>query len=42
MIRTLILDKEKYRSMARARNPYGDGTASIKILEAVKNYFLQP
>ncbi len=38
-IKMLIEDKEKYRSMAKARNPYGDGTAAVQIHRIVKNYF---
>lgn len=35
----LIEDEEKYNSMARASNPYGDGKASIRILESLASYF---
>lgn len=35
----LLTDKSVYDQMATAVNPYGDGTASKKILEAVKVYF---
>ena len=29
----LLDDKKAYEKMSRAHNPYGDGTASIRILE---------
>lgn len=32
----LIEDKAEYQRMARAVNPYGDGTASFKIIEILK------
>lgn len=35
----LLTDRLIYNRMANAVNPYGDGTASKKILEAVKVYF---
>ena len=38
--RMLLDDKEKYEKMSRARNPYGDGTASKKIAEIVERDFL--
>lgn len=38
---TELLTNEKiYNKMATAVNPYGDGTASEKILKAVKNFFI--
>lgn len=36
MIKELLDDKESYSRMANAVNPYGDGTASQKIAEALK------
>lgn len=36
MTRELLADAEAYQSMARAVNPYGDGKASGRILEALK------
>lgn len=32
----LLSDKEHYESMSKAHNPYGDGNASIRILEKLK------
>ena len=31
----LLRDKEAYQTMSRVRNPYGDGKASPRILEAI-------
>ena len=36
MARKLLTDKNAYDAMARASNPYGDGTACDRILEALK------
>ena len=33
----LIDDEERYRKMAEAENPYGDGTASQKIVKSILN-----
>lgn len=38
-VNQLINNKEQYRNMARAVNPYGDGKACEKIIEAIVNYF---
>ncbi len=38
--RELLEKKEKYEAMSRARNPYGDGTASKKIADIVERDFL--
>ncbi|MCX8010210.1 MAG: UDP-N-acetylglucosamine 2-epimerase, partial [Ignavibacteria bacterium] len=35
----LIENKKSYNEMATAVNPYGDGLASKRILQAIKNYF---
>ncbi|MCX8742730.1 UDP-N-acetylglucosamine 2-epimerase (non-hydrolyzing) [Lactobacillus sp. B3795] len=35
----LLDDTEEYKKMATAKNPYGDGTASKQILEAIKEVF---
>lgn len=35
----LLEDEEVYQSMARASNPYGDGKASVRILDAISEYF---
>lgn len=34
----LLTDKNKYNALSKAINPYGDGTASIRITELLKNY----
>jgi len=33
--RELLLDEARYRSMSAASNPYGDGTASLRIAESL-------
>ena len=38
-IRNLVTDADKYREMASAKNPYGDGLASRVISEALVGYF---
>ena len=35
----LISDMDHYQKMSLAANPYGDGTASVKILNILKNHF---
>ncbi len=35
----LLDDEEKYEVMAKASNPYGDGYASKRIVEAILHYF---
>lgn len=35
----LIDNDQLYQNMATAQNPYGDGTASIQILDAIKDIF---
>jgi len=35
----LLTDPAAYESMARARNPYGDGRAAGRILEAMRRHF---
>lgn len=35
----LIEDSEAYQSMARVHNPYGDGHASRRILDATRSFF---
>lgn len=35
----LLSDEAAYRKMATAKNPYGDGTASVRILESIRRYF---
>ncbi|RNC28885.1 MAG: UDP-N-acetylglucosamine 2-epimerase [Candidatus Dichloromethanomonas elyunquensis] len=36
----LLSDKEAYKNMSQAANPYGDGTASVKIAEIVVKYLI--
>ncbi len=38
----LLTDSEAYARMAKARNPYGDGHASGRILEFIRRYFAAP
>ena len=35
----LLTDQTAYSQMAKASNPYGDGKASHRIADAIKNYF---
>ena len=35
---TLLTDEVEYSKMAKASNPYGDGHASERIVEALKKY----
>ena len=35
----LLSDEAAYRSMATARNPYGDGHAAGRIVERIRGYF---
>lgn len=35
----LLMNDETYQSMAQAKNPYGDGNASRKIVDAIWEYF---
>jgi len=37
----LLTNKEEYERMAKAVNPYGDGKASMRIVEAIDRYFNQ-
>ena len=37
-VSALLTDRDKYDSMARVRNPYGDGRASERILDACKSF----
>jgi UDP-N-acetylglucosamine 2-epimerase (non-hydrolysing) len=34
----LLENNEKYKQMAQMRNPYGDGTSCLQIIEIVKKY----
>ncbi|GKV58035.1 hypothetical protein NCCP2222_39820 [Sporosarcina sp. NCCP-2222] len=38
MTDALLSDEEEYAKMAKASNPYGDGQASKRIVEALKGY----
>ncbi len=35
----LLTDREEYRRMSEAKNPYGDGHAAGRILGAIRHYF---
>ena len=37
--KTLLEDKNEYNKMAKASNPYGDGFASKRIVDAIIDYF---
>ena len=37
-IERLLTDKEEYSRMSHATNPYGDGYASKRIVEIIKEY----
>lgn len=37
--KVLLSDKETYESMSRAANPYGDGKASERIVNAIRHHF---
>ena len=39
MAKTLLDDKNEYEKMNKAANPYGDGKASARIVQAIKYYF---
>jgi UDP-N-acetylglucosamine 2-epimerase (non-hydrolysing) len=41
LAKELLDDKESYAKMAGAKNPFGDGTASLRIAECIKYYFKQ-
>ncbi|MCD8510540.1 MAG: UDP-N-acetylglucosamine 2-epimerase (non-hydrolyzing) [Bacillus sp. (in: Bacteria)] len=38
LAKTLLTDENAYAAMAKATNPYGDGNASKRIIEAIKYY----
>jgi len=38
-INRILSDKSAYRKMASSVNPYGDGLASVRIVQIIKNYF---
>ena len=35
----LLNNSEEYEKMAKSANPYGDGTACKKIMDAIHSYF---
>ena len=35
----LLTDPDLYQKMASARNPYGDGKASERIVQAIQHYY---
>lgn len=39
MAKELLTDETAYKAMSHASNPYGDGKASIRIVEALHQYF---
>ncbi len=39
MAKELLTDEEAYKAMSQASNPYGDGKASARIVEALHVYF---
>jgi UDP-N-acetylglucosamine 2-epimerase (non-hydrolysing) len=39
LTKELLTDKQAYEAMAKAVNPYGDGLASHRIVEAISYYF---
>ena len=39
MAKELLCDSAVYEKMAKAVNPYGDGNASVRIVEAIQNHF---
>lgn len=39
LAKTLLVDEEAHKEMAKASNPYGDGFASKRIVEAILHHF---
>ena len=39
ILNELLNDKQIYQRMSMASNPYGDGHASERIVDAIENYF---
>jgi UDP-N-acetylglucosamine 2-epimerase (non-hydrolysing) len=39
LAKELLTDDAAYESMSKASNPYGDGEASRRIVEAILHYF---
>ena len=40
-ISTLLDDEKEYTAMSMANNPFGDGTASLQIVQKLKEYFYE-
>ena len=40
ILEELLNDKQAYQKMSMASNPYGDGKASEKIVDAIENFFV--
>jgi UDP-N-acetylglucosamine 2-epimerase (non-hydrolysing) len=38
-VNRLIVDPDSYKAMSKVLNPFGDGTASQKIVQVLRNYF---
>jgi UDP-N-acetylglucosamine 2-epimerase (non-hydrolysing) len=38
-VETLLLNEEAYKNMSLAHNPYGDGKASQRIVDIIKEHF---
>jgi UDP-N-acetylglucosamine 2-epimerase (non-hydrolysing) len=38
-IKELLENRDSYQSMAQARNPYGDGQAASRIVQAIEEMF---
>ena len=39
-VNELLNNKEKYKSISKRKNPFGDGKASQRIFEFIKQYYL--
>jgi UDP-N-acetylglucosamine 2-epimerase (non-hydrolysing) len=39
MANTLLADEDEYKKMSQAVNPYGDGNASKRTVDAILYYF---
>ena len=39
LTKELLTDEVVYKQMAQAKNPFGDGHASVRIVEAILSYF---
>ena len=38
-VSNLLKNRDEYNAMSRAHNPYGDGNASLKIVQVLSNHF---